>query len=669
MSPRPSSRRSATAIVTAVLFAALLGCEEVASRGVPIPDIFKQAQSPVESKGLYQDAPYVVSMNSESLPHHIYNRPHASYVEFYNSYCGFCKRFAPHWKQFSEEVQAWRDVVQIGAVDCSSDENGEVCRQYEVMAYPTLRYIPPQYANTVADVLQIGYRVATSNHELVKPMLIDYLLNETNPQPHWPNLAPYNETTADRLFAGSAASAKLAFLVVVEPEGERNTTGLEIILDLHATKEAVIRWTAATHLPFLPANANPKPWVYAVARHSSVVDNVLTPPLDGDKLNKSRIVARMTSYMRMHGIAVVASSTMAAIPAQPDNPVPEETMPEHMQKEQQDEIKERVKKMKDTVFRADLEMALRYALFHEIPGYAKIDGERFTALKQFLAVIRRYFPFGGNGQQFIRKLQDYVMTNDVSISGASFDEAVKRLEAKYRPVFSSSRWVGCYSDNVALRRFPCSMWVMFHHLTVAAEEAEMSTDPLEVLQAMHGYVKYFFGCTDCSQHFQQMAKDNRLWSVSSKDNAILWLWAAHNQVNKRLSGDETEDPEFPKQQFPSRAVCPQCYRDTASSSGLSFNNGSEWDKTEVLFFLKRIHATQNISILGVENELALPAVAEQLTAQRVMGGVLNDNDFRLGVLLYVVSVAMIVVAVKMFVKRKGWGYRKKMYVHDLLGKV
>ena len=30
------------------------------------------------------------------------------------------------------------------------------------------------------------------------------------------------------------------------------------------------------------------------------------------------------------------------------------------------------------------------------------------------------------------------------------------------------------------------------------------------------------------------------------------------QVNKRLAGDKTEDPNFPKIQFPTAAACPHC---------------------------------------------------------------------------------------------------------------
>ena len=48
------------------------------------------------------------------------------------------------------------------------------------------------------------------------------------------------------------------------------------------------------------------------------------------------------------------------------------------------------------------------------------------------------------------------------------------------------------------------------------------------------------------------------------------------QVNKRLAGDKTEDPNFPKIQFPSASACPRCmtpkglwHEDTVSCYGLN----------------------------------------------------------------------------------------------------
>ena len=41
----------------------------------------------------------------------------------------------------------------------------------------------------------------------------------------------------------------------------------------------------------------------------------------------------------------------------------------------------------------------------------------------------------------------------------------------------------------------------------------------------------------------------------------MYLWRAHNIVNNRLRGRETEDPEYPKYQFPALFLCPECHSD------------------------------------------------------------------------------------------------------------
>ncbi len=46
---------------------------------------------------------------------------------------------------------------------------------------------------------------------------------------------------------------------------------------------------------------------------------------------------------------------------------------------------------------------------------------------------------------------------------------------------------------------------------------------------------------------------------SSAEGAVLWLFRTHNRVNKRLSGDLTEDPQRPKIQFPAPAICEKCW--------------------------------------------------------------------------------------------------------------
>lgn len=59
--------------------------------------------------------------------------------------------------------------------------------------------------------------------------------------------------------------------------------------------------------------------------------------------------------------------------------------------------------------------------------------------------------------------------------------------------------------------------------------------PLEVLSTMRCYVRHFFGCQECAEHFEAMAAQS-MDKVASREEAILWLWSHHNEVNARLAG-------------------------------------------------------------------------------------------------------------------------------------
>jgi thiol oxidase len=56
--------------------------------------------------------------------------------------------------------------------------------------------------------------------------------------------------------------------------------------------------------------------------------------------------------------------------------------------------------------------------------------------------------------------------------------------------------------------------------------------------------------------------------IKSPEQAVLWLWRAHNKANRRLSGDLTDDRAFPKETFPNLQHCTHCYDDQALGSDL-----------------------------------------------------------------------------------------------------
>ena len=80
----------------------------------------------------------------------------------------------------------------------------------------------------------------------------------------------------------------------------------------------------------------------------------------------------------------------------------------------------------------------------------------------------------------------------------------------------------------------------------------------EALQISADFVQNFFTCVSCREHFTAMAA-NLDGHIKNDIDGVMWLWCAHNSVNRRLFGDASEDPRFPKVQFPPPEQCPACY--------------------------------------------------------------------------------------------------------------
>lgn len=267
--------------------------------------------------------------------------------------------------------------------------------------------------------------------------------------------------------------------------------------------------------------------------------------------------------------------------------------------------------------------------------------------------------------------------NASNLRGKQLMEKIRELDSKHEPVYSSSRYIGCRSSVSGRRGYSCGLWQLFHYLTMQATNSVRANDPLEVLKAIHGFVKNFFGCTHCSQHFQEMAARNAIFDAKTKDEAALWLWKAHNEVNQRLAGDSTEDPAFPKIQYPSKETCPQCYQSVIQFEGGTTPDSqstAHWNMNEVLYFLRRVYSPFTLSRYGVDDESVLPQQLGSLYNAKLQSGsgsgyssAFSEMDIRMGVLLYLFCMFIIVVAVKLLFLQRG--YRKKIYTHDFLGKL
>lgn len=442
----------------------------------------KMMKGEPQNTGLYDANDKVISVNQASFKHLMIWKPYAVLMEFYNSFCGHCRRFAPVYKDLAELLHPWRHSLKVMAIDCSDDENNGLCREYEVMGYPTLRYF---HLNFEGSESSMGSKVDSQEIDVIRATIAREIVKENSTDATWPNFAPLqSDRTPVNFFEGLSKDIDHGVVIF---DGENDTLATEMILEFQLFPSVVVRKVsdAVTAAKF-KLNANNK--IAAVDLTGNI--DLLKHESDSYKSYKE-VISRYLSRQHLSPTEDSGESDS------PTNETVETIHDQHVK-----EIVEEVSKQKHVVYQADLEEAIKYTIFHEIPKYNNISGETLMTLHRYINVLTKYNPLGNNGRMFLKKLNDYVKTHNHSLKGVDFENQAKTLASEYSPVFESKHYVGCVASKSGLRGFTCSLWKLFHFLTVQDAENDVSSDPLEILQAMHGYVKYFFGCTDCSNHFQ-----------------------------------------------------------------------------------------------------------------------------------------------------------------------
>lgn len=232
----------------------------------------------------------------------------------------------------------------------------------------------------------------------------------------------------------------------------------------------------------------------------------------------------------------------------------------------------------DKVYMADLSNAVRYSLYQETLLHQVLNSSQTTALKKYLYVLNKYFPFENESQKrWVRRVSQWLSQRNETT--ASSLHAIMKSGAE-GSVFPLRPYVSCRGSKPDLRGYPCALWLLFHTLTAQEHSLMQKNSSLRhfVLFAMREYVRFFFSCKYCSQEFNTAAKslDERLTNVNS---SVLWLWQAHNDVNRRLQDSETEDPVHPKAIYPTKELCPECREEAGK--------GGAWKMPDVLLFLSR----------------------------------------------------------------------------------
>ena len=218
-------------------------------------------------------------------------------------------------------------------------------------------------------------------------------------------------------------------------------------------------------------------------------------------------------------------------------------------------------------------------------------------------------------------------------------------------------WVSCAGSKPKYRGYPCGLWTLLHTMTihcfplvhyskqnvVRPQYRPWSIDSVQALQITRDYVVNFFTCEHCREHFTKMSMDLEA-SVNDDVSAILWLWRAHNSVNKRLANDLSTDPVHPKLQFPDRQLCRGC-------SIPSDNNTLKWNLTAVMFYLFDFYSMGKINIndtksrTNIQGQLLTMHHSSSVDKQHSSNSSsqFSFSDISICLLLYIITAAMLLM--------------------------
>lgn len=181
----------------------------------------------------------VIELNHTTFKDFIFNKTYASLVEFYNSFCGHCRRYIKTWRSLASDIKSWNDIIKVSGIDCSESENYELCRQYKILSFPSIRYFSP-YLVDDPNEKHIGQPSEHEEKDVMKVIIVDFLQNETDTPRHWPDLTSLPDDAKPKDIFGEASN-NLKYLIFVYPGMINTHIGHELALDYHIEKEILIK--------------------------------------------------------------------------------------------------------------------------------------------------------------------------------------------------------------------------------------------------------------------------------------------------------------------------------------------------------------------------------------------------------------------------------------------
>lgn len=513
--------------------------------------------------GLYTASDQIVLLSEENVGSVLVNSSAAMVVEFYASWCGHCVAFSPTYKKLARDIKEWKPAVNMAAIDCAAEENMKICMSYKIRGYPTIKFF---HAYSTGNSSGVAYRAFSRNVRDLRHRIIDSLESHGE---HWPPACPPLEPTSEAEINNFFQTNTVQHLALIF-EDAKSYIGREVTLDLLQFENITVRRVLNTEeglVTKLGVTEFPSCYLYY-------------PDGNFNRLRVNYEARSFYSYALQRLPGVVRSGKPP--------PVSTELLKNRTEEPWRPFNSSRV-------YMADLESALHYSLRVELAAHTVIKGDALIALKNYISVLAKYFPGRSVVRNLLNSLNSWLQNHTTDqITYEEFKERVDNTaQVPDAALPEGVRWVGCQGSQPHFRRYPCGVWTLFHVLTVEANNIGGS-DSQEVLKAMRNYIHNFFGCRHCAEHFENMAKED-LEEVNTLPSAVLWLWSRHNRVNNRIAGELSEDPLFPKIQWPSPEMCPSCHT-------IKDNGDHGWNTEHVLPFLRSYFSSSFILPDYLEDE-------------------------------------------------------------------
>jgi len=604
-----------------------------------------------EKPDLYTASDDVIRLTSKTFKPTVFeqNNNVIYVVQFYNTFCGHCQTFSPIYKELATRVKEWKSVIKIAAIDCSKYENVETCSENNIDGYPTILIFPPNPKfkdpkDAPTNLVSLGIEWTIDD---IEEALINYVGGLSRSKRHYPKVVDAMQPILvddvseiqrlyprvdefDAFLNDQHSQQDLLFIV----EADKSFLGRKLIIEyfrINAKLELRRILTSNTKLlrKILTDNdySNLSQAQPLLLRLNSLDPGSLaqvlvrgeaskTLPTVGDPERQDFIMNRFKTFLDHYYFVELKELTGFDVDVDRRKENSHSTISNELDSNSQKQKSEleinylinSESPESKKIFAQDILKGISYMLTHEIRMKGDIKPSEYNTIRNLLTILRKYLPleswdptlfnFVNNLRTKLdedryqydkRGLTNQQMKDLLDFSGS--DEA--RLK------YSDEHWVTCHQSDLQHKGYTCSLWLLFHSLTVGeySKAAPVRSKPTLVLTTMRDYIINFLGCTVCSTNFAKETQ-NLEASLSARNSSVLWLWNTHNHVNQRLNNERAESERRPLVDviYPHHKRCRTCYVSNPKNIGSSGRNldDIDWNLTAILEYMVNLYKPDNI---------------------------------------------------------------------------